>query len=142
MGKITNIDEIHANDSVLQEILKEFEEVKGQFILIDGQLKRLVGVIDDGFDYCYVLFNGHVISYAPCLSRIMRLRGKLDDEDYNEIVRIAKLNHADYKLPNFHDILSIEEEKIDKENIICNSPTIINVAKNKKKIFKFAWEIN
>jgi hypothetical protein len=80
----------------LPKILQQFEELKGQFVITASQqIERFVGVGDDGEDWYYLTYNGRELTWNTCVGRMMPLKGKLDDRDYDELVRIAKLNHYD-----------------------------------------------
>jgi len=84
-------------DKNLKLILNEYEEYKGQFVIsVNGDIERLVVIGDDGFDYYFVTFNGIKFKWGTCVGRIMPLKGYLRDKDYNELVRLAKLNHIDF----------------------------------------------
>lgn len=96
-------------------ILNEFEKYKGQHVLIGDSVYRLIGVLDDTEDYYWILFNGRDISYDSCLSRIMQLKGKLKDEDYDEILRIAKLNDYDLVVD---EILSSEYKEYIQNKVL------------------------
>jgi hypothetical protein len=78
-------------------ILAEFEKYKGQFVIIDfdWKVERLVAIGDDEQDYYYITYNGIDLKWHSCVGRIIPLKGYLRDEDYNEIVRITKLNDYD-----------------------------------------------
>jgi hypothetical protein len=83
-------------DSNLEKILKEFELLKGQFVIISySEIERLVARGDDGEDYYYITFNGRDFRWSTCVGRVMPLKGYLRDMDYNELVRLAELNHYD-----------------------------------------------
>jgi len=79
--------------------LNIFEELKGQHILSSDKVYRLIGLLDDSEDYYWILYDGRNILYASCGCRLMRLKNRLSDEDYNEILRIAKLNDYDLIMP-------------------------------------------
>lgn len=77
-------------------ILQEFENLKGQFVITASwQIERLVAIGDDDQDYYYVTYNGRKLTWNTCVGKLVPLKGKLDDVDYNEFVRLAKLNHFD-----------------------------------------------
>jgi hypothetical protein len=77
-------------------MLQEFEELKGQFVITSSwKIERLVAIGEDEHDYYYVTYNGRKLKWNTGVGRLMKLKGKLDDKDYNELVRIAKLNHFD-----------------------------------------------
>lgn len=78
------------------KILREFEELKGQTVLfIHGGLERLVAVGQDEWDYYWVSYDGRKLRWHTCLERIVPLKGFIRDKDYNEIIRLSKLNHWD-----------------------------------------------
>jgi hypothetical protein len=77
-------------------ILREFEELKGQFVITAGwDIERLVAVGEDDMDYYWITYNGRKFQWNTCVGRIMPLKGHLRDKDYNELVRLAELNHFD-----------------------------------------------
>lgn len=84
-------------DSNLKKILKEFEEHKGQFVITDWghEVQRLIAIGKDDLDYYYVYWNGRKTSWQSCVGRFVPLKGYIRDEDYNEFIRLAKLNHYD-----------------------------------------------
>lgn len=82
--------------------LNLFEELKGHHLLVSDTVYRLIGLMDGEDDYYWILFDGRDIQYTTCLERLIRLRDRLDDRDYNEILRIAKLNDYDLVLPQEH----------------------------------------
>jgi len=80
----------------LPKILDEFEKLKGQFVITDSwKIERLVGIGTDEDDWYYLTYNGRKLTWNTCVGRLMVLKGKLDDRDYNELIRLAKLNHYD-----------------------------------------------
>ncbi|MDB4378230.1 hypothetical protein N9Z41_00525 [bacterium] len=90
------------------EILKEFQELKGQFVITAShRIERLVAVGEDDIDYYWITFNGREFKWNTCVGRLMPLKGYLRDEDYNELVRLAKLNH--YDLISFKDFTVVFE---------------------------------
>jgi hypothetical protein len=107
-------------------ILEEFESLKGQLVIAgDWKIKRLVGVVEDDMDYYWLFYNGREFSLDSCLCRIVQLKGKIEDEDYNEFVRIAYLNHWDivsYGKDDPHNFCKSHKEEItadllkDQEN--------------------------
>jgi len=77
-------------------ILREFEELKGQFVITASwKIERLVAIGEDDMDYYWITYNGRKFQWNTCVGRIMPLKGHLRDKDYNELVRLAELNHFD-----------------------------------------------
>ncbi len=75
-------------DSNLEKILKEFELLKGQFVIISySEIERLVAIGDDGEDYYYITFNGRDFRWSTCVGRVMPLKGYLRDMDYKAFTR-------------------------------------------------------
>lgn len=80
----------------LRKILDKFENLKGQFVITQlNQIERLIAIGDDSEDWYYITYNGRELHWSSCVGRIMPLKGYLREEDYNELVRLAKLNHFD-----------------------------------------------
>ena len=73
----------------------EFETLKGQFVISHDTVKRFIGIVEDQWDYYYVLYDGRKITFDTCLSRITALKGYIKDDDYAEMIRLAKINHFD-----------------------------------------------
>ena len=77
-------------------ILREFEELKGQFVInASWDIERLVAVGEDDMDYYWITYDGRKLKWNTCVGRLMPLKGYLRDKDYNELVRLARLNHFD-----------------------------------------------
>ena len=103
------ITEIMSDNKTL--ILEEFESLKGQFVISgDWRVKRLLGVVSDDFDYYWLLYDGRKFSLDSCLCRLVPLKGKIENKDYNEFVRLAYLNHYDL-------IFNIAKESDREESI-------------------------
>lgn len=80
----------------LDKILEEFSKYGGEFVITRrNTVERLIAVLEDEIDYCYVYFNGREFSFDSCLCKFIPLKNKIDDDDYNTLVRLAKLNHID-----------------------------------------------
>ena len=105
-------------------ILKEFEELKGQFVITtEWKLERLVAIAEDEHDYYYVTYNGRGLKFNTCVGGLIRLKGYIMDKDYNELERTADLNH--------HDRLLLKSFKINfHEKSPPNFPTIEDYKKS------------
>lgn len=79
----------------LKKIGEEFNNLKGQFVISGYSVYRLIGILDDTEDYYYALYDGRKIEYHSCVGRIFPLKGYLRESDYQEMIRIAGLNHYD-----------------------------------------------
>lgn len=80
----------------LKHILEEFEKLKGQFVITQShRIERLVAIGDDSIDYYYITYDGRKLVWNTCVGKIIQLKGYLEDKDYNEFIRLAKLNHFD-----------------------------------------------
>ena len=98
-------------------ILREFEELKGQFIInIDHNIERLIAIAEDDMDYYFVTYNGREIFFGSCVGRIIPLKNKIDQDDYDYLVHIAKLNHWDqlnYEQEDYKTFLKAHKEEIE-----------------------------
>lgn len=92
---------------VLEQIIDEFHELKGQFVITQShKIERLVAIGDDQEDYYWITYNGREYTWNSCVGRVIPLKGYLKDKDYNEFIRLAKLNHWDQTNPEeFHSHL-------------------------------------
>lgn len=80
----------------LKRILELFEKHKGQFVItIEYVVQRLVAIAEDDMDYYYITYDGRKLYWNTCVGRIIPLKGKIDDKDYNEFERLASLNDYD-----------------------------------------------
>lgn len=77
-------------------IKAEFEKLKGQFVITDSwKVERLVAIGEDQLDYYWITYDGRRLYWHTCVGRVVPLKGHLREKDYNEFVRLAKLNHFD-----------------------------------------------
>lgn len=111
-------------------ILREFEKLKGQFVITEGRdIERLVAVGEDDIDYYWVTYDGRKFKWHTCVGGLMPLKGYLRDEDYDKLVHIAKLNHYDqmtlwsngkpesfiqYNIEHKNELMKLEGSTIDK----------------------------
>lgn len=104
----------------LNRILEEFEKYKGQLVItdFDWKVERLVAIGDDEFDYYYITYDGRELNWHTCVGKVIPLKGYIRNEDYNGIVRIAKLNHYDQvdleQNGNMNNFLKVIQEYIAK----------------------------
>ena len=77
-------------------IKAKFEKLKGQFVITASwNIERFVAIAEDEHDYYWITYDGRKLKWNTCVGRLMPLKGHLRDEDYAELVRLAKLNHFD-----------------------------------------------
>ena len=76
-------------------ITNQFDELKGQMVICSNRVFRFIGIADDEYDYYYALYDGRTITLHSCVGRITMLKGYIIDRDYNEMIRLAKINHFD-----------------------------------------------
>jgi hypothetical protein len=79
----------------LKHTIDIFDKLKGQHILINREVLRFIAIAKDDYDYLYVMWNGRKISYYTILDRISQLKDRIDNDDYNEMCRISRINHID-----------------------------------------------
>ena len=120
----------------LIRIIKEFNKLKGQFVITDNwKIERLIAIGEDDMDYYYITYNGRDLHWHTCVGRIMPLKGYIRQKDYNYLIHIAKLNHYDqYDLKtngNINIFLKSLEDYISKEYNEKN-----------KFITDFCWDLN
>jgi hypothetical protein len=79
----------------LKIITQEYENLKGQYVLVHNESHRLIGICEDECDYYYCLYDGRRLHLTTCLTRITPLKGYILDDHYKEMLRLAQLNHYD-----------------------------------------------
>jgi len=91
----------------LRIIKKEFENLKGQHVIIDNIVLRFIAIAEDEWDFIYIMWNGKKLISHTVLEGIIPLKGKIDDKYYERIVRGARWNHhdsLDYMCPRTEDV--------------------------------------
>lgn len=126
-------------DNNLTLILKEFESLKGQFVITESyKIARLVAVGEDMHDYYYVTYDGRKFTWNTCVGRIMPLKGYLREEDYTDLVRSANLNH-------FDQVASFGNDSTKGGEIITvHKNMLITTATNQGDQFltEICWDLN
>jgi hypothetical protein len=89
-------------DSNLVKFLGEFEKHKGEFIIVEYNKVRFV-LGSDLNDY-YITYDGRKLKWNTCVGPFLP-KNKIDDTNYNELVRIARLNEWSEVLKNSDDKL-------------------------------------
>ncbi len=116
-------------------IIQEFEKLKGQFVITQShKIERLIAVIDGEDDYYWVTYNGRKTTWNTCVGSLVPLKGYLRDEDYNEFIRLAKINHRDQETLWCHkpeDIMRLKYNKYFPQEVI--GITYAESAKNHKE---------
>jgi hypothetical protein len=125
-------------DSNLRLIFEEFNRLKGQFVITASwKIERLIAIGEDDIDYYYVTYDGQKLSWNTCVGRLMPLKGQLHERDYNELVRLAKINHYDqpYLWGNKDpDKVSEFNEQHKKEITTINEPD--------RFLTEICWDLN
>ncbi len=106
----------------LKEILKEFDEHKGEFVL-NGifRVHRLIGISEDEFDYSYVLYDGRSLIFETPLIKLIYLKGKIDNEDYEMLEKSSRLNHDNCLVEDNSELLDETPEQY-KNSLIQKYP--------------------
>ena len=128
-------------DSNLNRILKEFEELKGQFVITNSwTIERLVAIGDDDMDYYYITYDGRKLTWNTCVGKLVRLKNKIDEKDYNDFIRLAKMNHFD------QENLWLPKEEEQKEKILRlnreHKLEITTLSEPNRFLTEVCWELN
>ena len=79
----------------LEIFTNEFNNLKGQFVICSDRVYRFIGIADDDEDYYYALYDGREFTLHSCVGRITPLKGYILQKNYDEMIRLAKINHFD-----------------------------------------------
>ena len=101
-----------------QSTIDIFEKHKGEFVIINNKVMQFVAIALDYSGYLYIMYDGRKIYYHTILEPLVILKGKIDDKDYNEIVRIARLNfYSSYSVCNDKGV-SYDLVKLSKNHCV------------------------
>jgi hypothetical protein len=118
--------------------MSEFDRLKGQFVITASwNIERLIAIGEDDWDYYYVTYDGRKLSWNTCVGRLMPLKGHLLERDYDELVRLAKLNHYDQPSlwgNKYPDAVTEFNEQHKKEITIINEPD--------RFLTEICWDLN
>jgi hypothetical protein len=80
--------------TTLESLKQELEPYKDTLVIDElWTVAKLIDVIDGDDDYYWVLISPKRGKYhATCVGKWIPLKGKIDDEDYERLERIWKLN--------------------------------------------------
>lgn len=120
----------------LSRITKEYEDYKGQFVLVNENIYRFVGIVDDTYDYYYCLFNGKNLTLHSCTLLLTPLKGFILNDHYENIKRIASLNHLDQ--PHVFGF----KEDYKEFNVSFKQFLLSHWDENTKFILGPYWELN
>jgi hypothetical protein len=124
-------------DTNLQQILEEFDSLKGQFVITASwKIERLIAIGEDDMDYYWITYNGRKITWNTCVGRVMPLKGHLRGEDYLELCRLARLNHWDQS--ELFGGKNIEETKNFNEE---HKKEMTSIEDPNKFLTEIHWEI-
>jgi hypothetical protein len=122
-------------------ILEEFETMKGQIVLfIHGKPERLVAVGMDEWDYYWIGYDGRELKWHTCLERIIPLKGYIRDEDYNEMVRLASINH--YDQPNLWGTKDHEKKEETRKFNEQHKKEVVILGENDSLLTEICWDLN
>ena len=127
-------------DNNLRRLIDQFEENKGQFVIVDNKVSRFVCISEDDLDYYYVTYDGRKIRWHSSVGRYMPLKGRLDERDYNELVRLAKINHfdqEDFFMPSDEKAKEAQKKFADE-----HKKEMMKEEGYDKYLVPFCWDIN
>ena len=83
--------------SLEESLIEDYNKCRGQFVITSTwEVKRLIGLLDEvDEDHFWIYYDGKDIEYHSVLCGFTPLKGKIDDKDYDDFIRLAKLNHYD-----------------------------------------------
>lgn len=121
-------------------LINQFKENCGQFIIMGNNVVRFIGIADDEEDYYYVTYDGRQINWHSAVGSYTVLKGKIDEKDYNDLIRMAKLNHFDQD--DFFSPSTDAQKEKQKLFAMSHKLEISKVSGNDKYIVPLHWELN
>jgi hypothetical protein len=124
----------------LKLLKDQFEENKGQFVIINNEVLRFVCIAADDMDYYYVFYDGRKITWHSAVGSYIVLKNKIDEKDYNELVRLARINHFDQ---NDFFMPSTDEAKLLQKNFAGDHKIkMMEEVEYNRYLAPFCWDIN
>ena len=120
------------NLNIFQQV---FDNLKGELVICDFKVYRLIGIVEDEIDYYYCLFDGEDLYFYSCLIDLIKLKDQIEDEDYQKLISSVKLNHPDLSNDNTTEELLELINEFKKE-------IISSINEDKKFIVGPYWELN
>lgn len=117
-------------DNNLKLFTEEFEKLKGQFVLRNNRAERLIGLFSNDWDYYWVFLTGEGLRLVSGLCRITQLKDKINTNDYNDMIRVARLNDFDLI------------DGIDKEYVENLKQELISELGDGEMILGAYWDVN
>lgn len=106
-------------------------------------MHRFIGIAEDEYDYLYITWDGRKIDYHIILCHFIPLKNKIDDDDYDVMVHLSKINHLD-SIDLFMPKDDAAKSELMKLNTICKYD-VENEIKNNKNITmlsELCWDFN
>ena len=126
--------------NVKELILNQFEENRGQFVIIGNKVVRLVAIATDNDDYYYVSYDGRKIVWHSCVGSYTVLKNKIEDKDYMEMIRLSKINHYDqddFLMPSTANYAT-QQKKFAKKH----KQKMEKEEGDNKYLTPFCWDLN
>jgi hypothetical protein len=113
----------------MEEIIKVWKEHKGEFVITQShRIERFLAIGFDEEDYYYATYDGRRIMWNSCVGRLIFIKGKLDNRDYEEFIRLAELNHFD--------------QTLEEKEAIFHKREVTNCGKVESYLTEICWEMN
>jgi hypothetical protein len=125
------------------DILKEFELLKGQFIInAFWKIERLIAIASDEFGHkFYVTYDGRKTTWQSYVVGIIPLKSRLLSKEYKALIKSAKTSHYDQ-----HDMTSIMDVNKKQEILEFASrhkeDVLFLYNESTKYITDICWDIN
>ena len=120
-------------------LINQFKENCGQFIIMNNNVVRFIGIAEDDMDYYYVTYDGRKINWHSAVGSYTVLKGKIDEKDYTDLIRMAKLNHFDQE--DFFSPSTDVEKENQKLFAMSHRLEISKVSGDDKYIVPLYWEL-
>ncbi len=114
---------------------------KGEFIITGNHVERFLAIVDDDFDFYYVCYDGRKLKLYTCVGKLVTLKNKIDTKDYNEFIRLAKLNHYDQLDSTGKHIAEITEELLKEVKLDPDDERNYHCGTN-KLVTDICWDLN
>jgi hypothetical protein len=101
---------------------------------------RFIGIAEDDMDYYYVTYDGRKLNWHSAVGSYIVLKGKIDEKGYNELIRMAKLNHFDQE--DFFSPSTGDQKEKQKLFAESHKTQLSKLSGDDKYIVPLCWDMN
>lgn len=94
-----------------KELIDYWDLHKGEFVISSSNIvERFLAIVEDKDDIYYLMYNGKSFILHSILTDNIILKNKINSDDYDKLIKLAKLNHNDQLDKSNNHIKELSDE--------------------------------